>query len=91
MKPKKQSIAAWIDIKTCRNIEQFQKKLKIPTKSQAVDIILSEYFKLTKDTAHKEPKESSKIDSLTIICQFSDITAKMHEFESKLKKELNKK
>ena len=91
MKMAKQSIAAWINSGTYKKVEQFQKSMKIPTKSQALDIILSDYFNSTGNRAHKEPKECSKTNCRMILYQLSDITAKMNEFEQNLKKEMIKK
>ena len=91
MKMAKQAIMGRIDPNVYKKIELFQKQNRISTKSQALDIILTDYFNSTENKARNGRYRKGESNCRMILCQLSDITAKMNEFEQNLKKEMIKK
>ena len=89
--PKTISVAGRIDMETYKKFLQFKKKNKIQTKSETVDIIITEYLEFTKKNDVTLTLQQKKKGGKVLLSDLSDITLKMSEFGSKLRKELSKK
>ena len=85
------SVSARLDHETYKKFQKYQKDHKIPIKAHAAKEIITTYLEFTKrKTATPLLQKKSKVGK-ALLCQFSNITAKMNEFEQNLKKEMIKK
>ena len=89
--PKTISVSARLDPETYKKFREFQKKNKIQVKSHAAKKIITEYLEFTKEKAATPLLQQKKKVGKVLLSDLSNITLKMNEFESKLRKELNKK
>ena len=85
------SICGRLDRETYKKFQEFQKRNKILVKSQAVEKIITEYLNSTGEKGVTPLLQQKSKGGKALLCQLSDITAKMNEFEQNLKKEMAKK
>ena len=85
------SVCGRLDLETYKKFREFQKKNKIPVKSQAVEKIMYGYLNSTKGNGVTPLLQRKSNGGKALLCQLSDITEKMNEFEQNLKKEIVKK
>ena len=85
------SVCGRLDLETYKKFREFQKKNKIPVKSQAVEKIMHGYLNSTRENGVTPLLQKKSNGGKALLCQISDITAKMSEFEQNLKKEMIKK
>jgi hypothetical protein len=86
---KKIAVAGKVSPELYKKIEQFQKKQKIKTKSQALELILTEYFSPTanRQVTERLPKEKAEGNSKAwLISELEQIEAHIEG----LKKEVSK-
>lgn len=86
---KKIAVAGKVSPEIYKKLEQFQKKQKIKTKSQTLEIILTEYFDFTdnRQVTERLPKETNEGNTnLWLISELEQIEAHIE----KLRKEVTR-
>ena len=89
--PKTISVSARLDPETYKKFQKYQRDHKIQVKSHAAKKIITEYLEFTKEKAATPLLQQKKKVGRALLSDLSNITLKIVEFESKLRKELNKK
>ena len=89
--PKTISVSARLDHETYKKFQKYQKDHKIQVKSHTAKKIITEYLEFTKEKAATPLLQQKKKVGKALLSDLSDITLKMNEFGSKLRKELSKK